>query len=410
MSLRAYRHLRQVATLEDAWKKDGRHLRPEDLGLIDNAAVVVDGEAIAWVGEDRHLPQEFARAPMIELPRAVMVPEIVDAHTHLLFAGNRAGEYSLRLNGASYQDIARRGGGILSTVKATRAASEEELYQSALSRIEEMRARGVGTIEIKSGYALDRQGEKALTKLIGQIKKECAPQVQIVNTYMAAHAVPPEYTSSRHYLKEVALPLMRELAEAGLIDAVDIFHEDGYFNEADVRQLFEAAAKLDLPAKMHADEFADHGGAALACEYNALSCDHLLCTSDAGIAALAESSTVATLLPGTGFFLGKGVAHARAFLDAGCKVAIASDYNPGSCHWSDLLSIANLAAPTYNMNQAELWAAITLNAAHALGLHQQGAIRPGLSARFSLFEAQTIDEVTYSWGCNLARELPKKIV
>ena len=267
----------------------------------------------------------------------------------------------------------------------------------------------MGSIEIKSGYALNHEGEKGLIRLIDRLKKQYAPRIQILNTFMAAHAVPPEYSSSHHYLCEVCLPLMEELASEGLIDAVDIFHEDGYFDANDVETLFDTCAKLDLPVKMHADEFSDHGGASLAVKYGALSCDHLLCTSDEGIRALADSSTVATLLPGTGFFLGKPQAPADRFLAAGCKVALASDYNPGSCHWDDLLSIANLAGPNLSMNQVQLWAGVTLNAAHALGLSNQGAIRPGLSARFSLFECESVDEITYFWGRNLAKNVNKAV-
>ncbi len=404
MSLQAYRNLRQVVTLEGAFKKDGRNLVPEDLGTISNAAVVTDGERIVWVGEERHFPEEYASAEMLDMAGAVMLPEIVDSHTHLIFGGNRSHEYSQRLNGATYQQIAARGGGILSTVKATRASREEELYESACQRIERMHARGVGTIEIKSGYALNREGEKGLARLIDRLKKQYAPRIQIFNTFMAAHAVPPESSSSQHYLREVCLPLMGELAQEGLVDAVDIFHEQGYFDTNDVEELCKAATKLGLPLKIHADEFADHGGASLAVKYAALSCDHLLCTSAEGIRALANSSTVATLLPGTGFFLGKPQAPAARFLAAGCKVALASDYNPGSCHWDDLLSIANLAGPNLGMNQAQLWAGITLNAAHALGLSEQGAIQTGLCARFSFFECASVDEITYFWGRNLARK------
>ena len=212
---------------------------------------------------------------------------------------------------------------------------------------------------------------------------------------MAAHAVPKDYASSNQYLKNVVLPALLELSNDNIIDAVDIFHEIGYFDTHDVIELFEYAHDLGLRLKIHADEFQDNSGASLAAQYNALSADHLLCTGEAGITALANSSTVATLLPGTGYFLGKPQAKARALLDAGAKVAIASDFNPGSCHFDNLLQVASLAAPNYKMNICELWAAITINASSALGLD---ASQP----RFSVFKTDSISEITYSWGRNFA--------
>ncbi len=402
MTLRAYRKINQVATLEKAFEKDGRNLTKEDIGFLHQAAVVVNDQKILWVGKDSELPESFQKIKTIDLSGKVMLPEIVDSHTHLIFGGDRATEYSMRLNGADYEEIGKTGGGILATMKGTNQASEEELYRLGKERIKRIHSYGVGTIEIKSGYGLNYDREKMITHLIDRLKKEFAPQVQIVNTYMAAHAIPKEFESSQKYIKELVIPLMQDLSSQNLIDAVDIFHERGYFSEEDTEKLFQEAKRLNLNVKSHADEFQDNKGANLAVQYGALSTDHLLCTNDEGIQSLANSHTIATLLPGTGFFLGKPQAKARQFLDAGCKVAIGSDYNPGSCHCDNILLIASLAAPHYHMNQTELWASITLNAAHALGFKNQGAIKKGLAPRFSIFNAPTIDHITYHWGHNFA--------
>lgn len=394
--INVWKDLTQLVTLENAVKKDGRKLLPDDLSIIDDGAVVFDDSHIYFAGKTSELPAEYKNIAVSKRGH-IATPELVDSHTHLVFAGNRANEYSMRLNGADYQAIAKAGGGILSTMRATKDASESELFELGCERIERIASYGVGTIEIKSGYALTLAGEAKLTRVIERLKEMYSPQIRIFNTFMAAHAVPKEYTNSAHYMKEVVLPLLSDLANEQIIDAVDIFHEGGYFDEEDVRALFYKAKEFNLNLKMHADEFADNGGASLAAEFDALSADHLLCIGEKGIKDLASSTTVATLLPGTGYFLGKPQANARALLDAGAKVAIASDYNPGSCHVDNVLLIASLAAPNYKMNLCELWCAITHNAAHALGIENH--------TRFSLFKANSVSELTYSWGRNFSRAL-----
>jgi len=286
-------------------------------------------------------------------------------------------------------------------MKSTHSFTHEELFEISSERIEQIYSYGVGTIEIKSGYGLSFEKEKEISLLINDLKKKFEGKVQIFNTYMAAHAVPEGFSSSQEYMEKVVIPLLKDLAPLKIIDAVDIFHEKHYFDTFDCQNLFKEAKNLGINIKMHADEFLDNKGAILATKFGALSCDHLLNTSKEGINALANSKTVATLLPGTGFFLGLPQANARAFLDAGAKVAIGSDYNPGSCHCDNLLLVASLAAPHYKMNLCELWAAITLNASHALGLKDQGALIKGLKPRFSIFEADTLDKITYHWGKNL---------
>ena len=393
------KNISQLVSLQGAWKKDGRNLLPEDLSIIEKGAVAFDLDQILWVGEEKDIPSTYKDAVVIDMKGGTLLPELVDSHTHLVFAGDRSKEYSMRLNGESYQAIADGGGGILSTVGETNRASEEELEELARKRIEKIYNYGVGTIEIKSGYALCLEGERKISRVIHKLKKDLAPKVQIKNTFMAAHARPPGLPD---YLSKVVFPLMKELSQENIIDGVDVFHEEGYFNSAEVEEIFSLATELNLPLKIHADEFNNNGGALLGCKFKALSADHLLQTGDEGIKALANSSTVATLLPGTGLFLGHKPAQGKKFLDAGVKVAMASDYNPGSCHCDNILLLASVAAPFYSMNMAQLWASITLNSAHALGLKKQGSIKEGLVPRFSLFKTDSVDKITYQWGGNLA--------
>jgi len=404
MNIKIYRNISQIATLQSAHHKNGKRLNLDDLGLINNASIIFDQEKILWVGQDRNIPTDYLEKDYteIDLSGKVVLPEIVDSHTHLVFGGDRAHEYSMRLNGATYEEIANSGGGILNTTKGTLALNRAELLKSAKQRVKTIRSYGVGTIEVKSGYGLSFEKEYELSHVIHDLKNVVRPDVQIINTFMAAHAVPNSFSNSYEYMKEVVLPLLDKLGEEKILDCVDIFHEQNYFSHDDVVSLFERAQRWDIKVKIHADEFNDNKGAILAVKHDALSADHLLRTNEDGISALANSNTVATLLPGTGLFLGKAQANARAMLDSGVKVAIASDFNPGSCHCDNIILLASIAAPIYKLNQAELWCAITLNAAHGLGLKDQGAIVAGLKPRFSIFNTDSIDRITYNWGKNLA--------
>ena len=398
--MKVYKNVSELVTLKDAHKKDGRRLNPEDLSIIENGAIAFDQDKILWVGETKNLPQEYESFEAQDFTGKTLIPELVDSHTHIVFGGNRSKEYLMRLNGADYQEIAKAGGGILHTMAKTNESSMQELYDLAIQRIQRLNSFGIGTIEIKSGYGLNIDKERELSILIDDLKKHFFPKIQIKNTYMAAHAVPQKYKSSSDYLDQEVIPLLKELASMGIIDAVDIFFERGYFDHTDTENLFNICDELKIPFKLHADEFYDNKGALLGAHRNALSCDHLLCTDIDGIKALAKSNTVANLLPGTGLFLGKPQANARAFLDQGVKVAIGSDYNPGSCHFDNLLLIASIAAPIYKMNVAELVSAITLNASHALGIKDQGALIKGLRPRFTVFDCPTLAEVFYNWGKN----------
>ncbi len=400
-NINVWKDFSQIITLEKSFLKDGRKLAPDDLSIIENGAVVFSENEILWVGKTSEIPKQYLGTTSKSFPEKILLPELVDSHTHLVFGGDRAIEYGMRLNGCSYEEISAAGGGILNTTIGTNSSSSKSLFTTSIEKIKQIQSYGIGTIEIKSGYGLNYEKEKELTEIINELKQYFHPQVQIKNTYMAAHAIPKEYKSSSLYLKEVVIPLLQEMAPLKIIDAVDIFHEVNYFNKEDVILLFQEAEKLNIPTKIHADEFNDNGGATLAANFNSLSADHLLSCGASGIKNIANSKTVATLLPGTGLFLGKKSANARKLLDSGAKVSIASDYNPGSCHCDNLLLLASFAAPMYKMNLAELWSAITLNAAHALGLHQQGVIKEKFHPRFSIFNCSKVEDITYSWGKNL---------
>lgn len=404
--MKAYIHLNQIATLQAAHLKDGRKLVPADLSIIEDGAVVFNDTEILWVGETKNLPAVYQAAPQISLKGHVLTPELVDSHTHIVFGGDRAQEYADRLNGIPYEEIAKRGGGILFTMQETNSADAESLFKTACERIERLYSYGIGTIEIKSGYGLSYEKEKEISFIIQRLKQHFGLKIQIFNTYLAAHDVPKTFSSPSEYMQQVVLPLLKELAPLNIIDAVDIFHEKNYFTAQDTRDLFDLAKSLKIATKIHADELNSNGGAEIAAEYEALSADHLLKISDTGIDKLALAKTVATLLPGTAFFLGKPLAPSRKMLDHGLKVAIASDYNPGSCHCDNLLLIASMSAAQLKLNQAELWCGITHNAAHALGKIHQGVITPGMQPRFTLFKVESLSHITYNWGRNFAVTLP----
>ena len=405
MNLTVLRHA-TLLTMAPALAKDGRRLVPGDEGQLANGSLVHDEQQILWVGEDHLMPEEYRSLTFRDLTGHVITPGLVDAHTHLLFGGDRAEEYAQRLNGVDYQQIAARGGGILYTMRETLKLSQAQLFRLGVERLDRMYSYGVRAVEMKSGYALTREGELTVLRAMKQLKAHFAGKMRLCSTFLGAHAVPKEYADSGSFVREVVLPTLHAAHIEGLLDGVDVFHEEGYFSAEDTKNIFGVASNLGLPVRLHADEFKDNGGAGLAVSAQALSADHLLRTGEAGIQKLAASKTVATLLPGTAFFLGKPLANARGLLDAGAKVAIASDYNPGSCHCDNVLLVASLAAPSLRMNQAELWAAITLNAAHALGFRDQGALVQGLRPAFAVFKAQNVSEITYHWGRNLSVSTP----
>lgn len=395
-----YNNFSQIVTLKSAHLKQGRHLVADDLSIIENGSLVVEAGKIIWVGSDSELPHFDDLAETVICSGKTLLPEFVDCHTHLLFAGDRSNEYFMRLSGATYEEIANAGGGILSSQHAFSKANPDQLFSLAIQRIKRMNSYGVGSIEIKSGYGLTHDLELMAMKQLRRIKDTLSSQTNISTTYMAAHAVPKNFKDSADYMDKVVLPLLNEVHAMGLADFVDIFHERNYFTKDDVVSLFKKATELGLKKRIHADEFNDNDGGTLATQNLCHSADHLLTTSDTSIKNLANSDTVATLLPGTGFFLGKPQARARAILDGGCRVAIATDFNPGSCHFDNLFSLACWAAPTYKMNPAELISSITLNAAHSLDLRNQGAIISGMNSRLAVFNCNSLAQLIYDWGIN----------
>ena len=379
---------------------------PDDLSIISDGAVVFDEHQIHWIGATLDLPVEYKNLPTHSLKGHVLTPGLVDSHTHLVFGGNRSQEYIDRLNGVDYQVIAERGGGILYTMNKTLQMSEDELFIHSQEKINRFCQIGIKVIEIKSGYALTQEGELRLLRVIKRLKEHNLGKIKVFSTFLGAHAIPKEFSSSWEFLNKVVIPTLHQAHTERLVDYVDIFVEQGYFSVTDARELFRVAHLLGLKTRIHADEFTDFGSGGLAAELNCASADHLLRISDESIQKLCSSDTVATLLPGTAFFLGKPMAPARKLLDAGCRVAIASDYNPGSSHIDNLLLVASLAAPNLKMNLAEIWSAITLNPASSLGLSNYGYLDQGAASCFSLFKAPQVSDITYFWGRDFHTSLP----
>lgn len=361
--------------------------------------VIKEGK-IAWIGGSADLPAGFQQAQHHDLQGRVVTPGLIDCHTHIVYGGNRAREFEMRLEGASYEEISRAGGGIMSSVLATREADESALLSSALRRVDTLLAEGVTTIEVKSGYGLDIENEIKMLRVARQITAE--RQVTIRTTWLAAHALPPEYTTNRAaYLRDVVIKGMDQAHEEGLIDAVDGFCEGIAFSREEMAQVFDHAAKLGLPVKLHAEQLSDLGGAALAAEYNALSADHLEYLSDESNRAMAEAGTVAVLLPGAFYTLRETqLPPVQALRDAGVPIALATDCNPGTSPLTSLLLTMNMAATLFRMTPSECLAGVTAHAAQALGLRDRGEIAVGQRADLAVWDISHPAELSYRIGFN----------
>lgn len=365
-------------------------------GLVRRGAVVLRGGRIAWTGAAADLPAEAARLPRRSLGGRLVTPALIDCHTHSVFGGSRAAEFEMRLTGATYEEIARAGGGIVGTVAATRAASDETLLDAALARIDRM--AGVGTVEIKSGYGLDVETELRMLRVARRIGQERT--LTVVTSFLGAHAVPPEYRGRPgDYLTEACLPALRAAHAEGLVDAVDGFCEGIAFSPDEIALVFAEAQALGLPVKLHAEQLSNLGGAALAARHGALSADHLEYLGDEGIAAMQAAGTVAVLLPGAFYTLRETqVPPVAALRAAGVPMAIATDLNPGSSPLGSLPLAMNMACTLFRLTPEEALAGATVHAARALGLADRGRIAPGLRADLAVWEAEHPADLSYLIG------------
>lgn len=373
-------------------------------GLINDAVVLVNNGKVEFVGPAYDAPAT-PTAEIIDGNGGLLTPGLIDCHTHLVWAGSRANEFAQRLHGASYQEIAEQGGGIKSTVKATREASEEELLSLAIERAEALMSQGVTTLEVKSGYGLDLKNERKQLHVARQLSK--ALPVNIKNTLLAAHAVPPEYQDNADgYIDEIVNNILPTLTKEGLVDAVDAFCESIGFTIEQTRRVFEQAKTFNLPIKLHAEQITNQQGAKLAAEYKALSADHLEQLDEESVKAMADNGTVAVLLPGAFYFLRDTQKPPVELLrQYNVPMAIATDANPGSSPIHNLPLMLQMAATFFHLTPEECLRGVTVNAAKALGEDKRGVIAQGNYADLALWKCQDAAELTYQTGVNPLRTL-----
>jgi len=372
-------------------------MRAGRYSMIDDGAMVAEAGVVSWVGP-RELAPTVKRGndDVVDAKGALVTPGLIDCHTHLVYAGNRAREFEMRLSGATYEDIARAGGGILSTVQATRAASEQQLAREAGARLDAMIAEGVTTVEIKSGYGLDVESELKCLRVARGLER--GRNVTITTTVLGAHAVPPEYKGrADEYVDLVCGTLIPRAAEEKLADAVDAFCEGIGFSPAQTRRVFDAARAHGLKIKLHADQLSNLNGAALAAEYGAVSADHLEHTDVAGVKRLKAAGTVAVLLPGAFYFLRETkLPPVVALRTEGVPMAIATDCNPGTSPSTSILTAMNMACTLFRLTPEEALAGVTTHAARALGLQDRGVLEPGKRADFVIWDATEPAELAWT--------------
>lgn len=367
-------------------------------GLVRDAEICLNSDRIAWVGPRADLPTEWCDAPTTKLEGRLVTPALIDCHTHIVHGGQRAREFEMRLNGASYEEIARSGGGIVATVAATRGASDQSLLQSALSRVDALIAEGVSVVEVKSGYGLDQETEHRMLRLARSLAD--LRRVRVKTSFLGAHAV-PKGTDADAYIEEVCLPALRAAHRDGLVDAVDGFCENIAFTPAQIAKVFDLARELGLPVKLHAEQLSHSGGVELAARYAALSADHVEYATATDAAALAQAGTVAVLLPGAFYTLRQEQAPpVTAFRAANVPMAVATDWNPGSSPLGSLLLAMNMACTLFGLTPAEALAGVTRHAAQALGLRDCGAIAPGFRADLAIWDLSDPAELGYRIGGN----------
>ncbi len=400
------KHASELITCAGPAPKKGTAMA--DIGIIADGALLAEDGTILWTGPTAELPvKDESGWEVIDAAGKCVMPGFVDSHTHMVFGGYRAEEFFWRLAGTPYLEILERGGGILNTVQATRQASLAELKELAAKRLQDMLAMGVTTVEGKSGYGLDKETELRQLAVMDELNRE--QPVEIVPTFMGAHAVPPEYKGRPdEYVDYIIKEVLPAVAKQGVAEFCDVFCEKGVFSLEQSRRLLEAARALGLKAKLHADEIVSLGGAELAAELNACSADHLLQASDAGIADLSEKETVATLLPMTAFCLRESYARARAMIDSGAAVALATDYNPGSCFSHAIPLVAALAAIQLAMKPAEIVTALTINGAAAVNRAGKiGSLEKGKQADIVILEYPSHLFLVYHAGMNIVEKVIK---
>ena len=377
-------------------------MRPGDVpyGLIRDAALVVQQGLVAWVGRRDALPAVYGNHQAHDMSGRLITPALIDCHTHIIHGGNRAAEFEMRLNGASYEQIARAGGGINSTVAATRAASESSLLVSALPYVDAAIAQGVAVIEIKSGYGLDRDTELRMLRVARRIGAE--RPVTVRTTFLGAHAIPPEFVGQPDaYIDGICIPTLQAAHAEGLVDAVDGFCEGIAFSPAQIARVFDAAGNLGLPVKLHAEQLSNLGGAVLAARYGALSADHLEYLDEAGVAAMASAGTVAAILPGAFYTLRETQMPPIDLLRRySVPMAVATDMNPGSSPMPSLLLAMNMACTLFRLTPEEALAGVTIHAARALGLTDRGTLEVGQVADLAIWNSAHPAELAYRIGFN----------
>jgi imidazolonepropionase len=374
---------------------------------IDDAAIAVENGRIAWLGVARELPARYAAWPREDLGGAWVTPGLVDCHTHLVYGGQRADEFAQRLAGVSYEEIAKQGGGIVSTVRATRAADEASLFNQSAARLEPMLAEGVTAIEIKSGYGLDLDSERKMLRVARQLGERYP--VTVYTTFLGAHALPPEFAGrADDYIDEVCERMLPALADEGLVDAVDVFCERIGFSLEQSERVFNAAARRGLPVKMHAEQLSNSGGTALAARHRALSADHIEFLDEAGVAAMKEAGTVAVLLPGAFYFIRETQLPPLDLLRRyEVPIAISTDSNPGTSPATSLLLMMNMATTLFRMTVPEVLQGVTRHAAQALGkADTHGTLAVGRAADFAVWSVQSLAELAY-W---IGRPLCERVV
>ena len=376
-------------------------------GWLPGTTIVTRGAEVIWLGADRDLPATLGgeSANEHDLGGACVTPGLIDCHTHLVYAGNRAREFELRLQGATYEEIARAGGGIRSTVAATRDASDDQLLSLAVARATALMREGVTAVEIKSGYGLSEVDEARCLRVARRVGE--ALPLTVRTTFLGAHAIPPEFDQRADDYVAAVCDWMPRLHAEGLIDAVDAFCERIGFTVAQTRQVFERARSLGLPVKLHAEQLSDQHGAALAAEFAALSCDHLEYVGSDGIAAMASAGTVAVLLPGAYYFLRETqLPPVAALREAGVPIALATDHNPGSSPTLSPLLMMNMACTLFRMTPEEVWRGFTINAARALGLPSTyGVLGAGARADFAVWDAEHPRDLVYRFGHHPLQQL-----